>query len=618
MYLNRNRIFFLRGRMVCGGILLGLLLFLSGCVRDESPEGDQAGMGRLRFALSTASSHDASTRVMDESAINDLYLLVYDASHQLLKREYYSSPLASPSDLTLSVRSGSGYTVYGIANTGDESLFSDVSSIRTEEGLKTFTTSALSSWNSIEGSNYMLMSGSVAGVTVLASSSNPSNPVSTCSLSLKRLAAKVALDVGIAAGSNVTISGYRIYGIPKKSYYIAHPLSTEENVDGVDTQTTRAEDACLPANGGDWTDSGELTPTSGTSINTSFYMYENRPGVNTAITAQLQKVKANVPASPADSAAYVVIYGKAPGYVSLSWKIYLGANNTTNFNIKRNCTYTCTVTLKPNDSDVRINYNKLIWAGSNIYWDGTKLTFDPAPVDPTNPTAQELINMQKQGVCFQWGSLIGISLSSTYVTYTPTYNSGNPTGSTWSEGATTWGTFYLADAGSDYGQTNTFLNDAAQNTDADYAAYKGDICQYLSKTGAVSGRWRMPTAKEYNSAGVADTTLVSWTSTSTPWAYFGSFDDQISNVNAQGTISIPSGGTYTVNGASSSYPASGYRNIVGKSRMVGQGGFYWSSSAGSSTDGYYLGFNSSYVYSAYFNNRQYGVAVRCVQNKSGT
>jgi uncharacterized protein (TIGR02145 family) len=342
-------------------------------------------------------------------------------------------------------------------------------------------------------------------------------------------------------------------------------------------------------------------------------MYENRPGVNTAITTQSNKIKANVPSTPADSAAYVIIYGKASGYTSLSWKIYLGANNTTNFNMKRNSQYTYAITLKPNDIDTRIQYKELIWAGSNIYWNGSKLTFDAAPVDPANSTTQELANQKKQGVAFLWSSLVGISLSSTYVTYTPAYNSTTPSSSTWSTGSSTYANIaYFTDDVADGSQTNTFLNDAARNTDANYVAYKGDICQYLSKTGAVSGSWRMPTAKEFNSAGLADNASVSWTTATTPWAKFGDFSS--TSGNAQGTTSLSSGGTYTVNGSSSKFPASGCRNSVGTLGSVGQTGYYWSTSARSSTYGYYLRFNSNYVFPAYAYNRQYGLAVRCVQN----
>jgi uncharacterized protein (TIGR02145 family) len=569
-----------------------MLGFMSGCAQesDSFTGGDESAVAVIRLDVRPNTPSDISTRTVDETTIHDLHILVYNSAGELTGQSYLT---ATP--YTVTARSGTGCKIYAIANTGDASLFSGTVA-DTEEKLKNLTAN-ISSWNEITSSSYLLMAGSKA-IDIVAGESTL-----TDGMTVKRLVAKVTLDVGIASGSGVTISGYRIYGVPQKSYYVPRPLSTEENA--MDTQTTRAGDASLPANSEDWTDSGDITLSDVTSFNTTFYMYENRQGVNTAITTQNDKIKANVPATPADSAAYVIIYGKASGYTFLSWKIYLGANNTTNFNIKRNSQYTYTITLKPNDTDTRITYKKsgTVWAGSNIYWDGTKLTFDTETTDANN---------QKQGVCFQWGSLRGISLNSSYVTYTPNYNSGNPTESTWTQGATTWGVFYLTDPGSDYTQTNTFLNDAVQNTDANYAAYKGDICQYLSKTGAVSGSWRMPTVKEFNSEDLADNASVSWTTATTPWAKFGDFASTSGNADGQSAIS--NGGTYTVDGSSSKFPASGYRNTDGTLLSVGQYGIYWSSSAYSSTYGYYLTFSSSYVSPAHYSYRQYGFTVRCVQN----
>ena len=65
------------------------------------------------------------------------------------------------------------------------------------------------------------------------------------------------------------------------------------------------------------------------------------------------------------------------------------------------------------------------WAGSNIYWDGSKLTFDTAISNDSD---------LKQGVHFRWGSLIGIpssgnSAPSAY--YIPIYNPTSPQNSTW-------------------------------------------------------------------------------------------------------------------------------------------------------------------------------------------
>ncbi|TWV14417.1 DUF4906 domain-containing protein [Bacteroidaceae bacterium HV4-6-C5C] len=581
-------------------------LFTS-CTDEASvTEFSQGKDAVIRFQINADTPKDATTRSVDEDKISDLHILVYNSAGELTGKSYTTF---SGTTYTVSVlaRSGTGCKIYAIANTGSPALF-DGAVAGTEDKLKAMTTN-LATWatfNATSGTVYLPMSGSVTTDISAGTSSLQGG------ITVKRLMARITLNVGVAAGSGITISGYRVYGIPGRSYYVPHPLATEEQT--IDAQTTRAVDASLPANSGDWINSGLVSLANVTSFSGNFYMYENRAGVNAGITAQNQKIKANVPATPADSAAYVMIYGRSSTYTSLSWKIYLGANNTGNFNIKRNNQYTYTITLKPTESDTRIIFKKLVWAGSNIYWNGSKLTFDPSPVNPANPTTQELANMKKQGVAFRWGSLVGISLSTTYVTYTPTYNSAVPANSTWSTGSNAYTNIaYITDNVLNGGQNNTFLNDVAQNTDANYAAYKGDICQYLSKTGTVSGSWRMPTSKEFNPGGVIDNASVAWTTSSTPWAKFGSF--AVESSNAQGTTQLSSGGKYMINGNSSSFPAPGYRNYTdGTLYVVGSYGYYWSCSGNGSTSAYYFYFYDNDLLPAMASSRQYGFAIRCVQN----
>jgi hypothetical protein len=596
--------------------LLSLLFLLSGCLAEDiSDEKKEAPMGILRFELSADGPSRADTRsTVNESTINDIHLLVYNADNVLIGHKYFTSPTGSPVSLQMTVRAGSGYTVYGIANTGNSGLFSS-SAVATKAGLEVQTTALLSSYNDIGNGSYLLMSGSATNLAVNASSSGSA---SACSLSLKRLAAKVTLNVSIVDGSGITLSGYRIYGLPRKSYYIAHPLVTTEEI-ADDTNTSRAMDACLPASSGDWTDSGQITLSNVTSFNTSFYMYENRAGVNSSITAQKNKIKANAPGTPADSAAYVVIYGKGTGYSSLSWKIYLGTNNTSNFNMKRNWQYTYTIKLKVNESDTRITYKKSsIWAGSNLYWDGTKLTFD---------IEETAANNKKQGVFFMWGSLIGISpngannssYGSSVVLYIPpsggTLNSGTSWTNTTTGSSMGWTTKipYMT-SGNSTDQTNTYLNDAAQNTDDNYKAYVGDICQYLSKTGAVSGSWRMPTVKELNTTNTNAGGGIGWGTTgTTTWANYGTYPGTSSG-NADGQTPISWGAVYTVNGVSTSFPASGCRNYDNGTLIgVGQSGYCWSSSS-NGTYAFSLAFYNSFVLSANYYYRQYGLPVRCVRN----
>lgn len=249
----------------------------------------------------------------------------------------------------------------------------------------------------------------------------------------------------------------------------------------------------------------------------------------------------------------------------------------------------------------------LVWAGSNIYWDGTQLTFDETVVDAG--AGSDL----KQGVFFKWGSLVGVSPSLSYVTYTPIYVMGGA--SSWISGTTPYNSildFYGANI-SGGGQTNTYLNDTQQNTDFMYLTSRGDICKYLSKTGAVEGNWRMPTGADFNAAGIAEHAMVGWSTNSLPWSRFGTFAT-VSGAEADGTTLVGSGGTYTVGHAVSRFPASGYRDHNGMLLSIGTYGNNWSSSIFTGTDmAFHMVFVFSGFYPVYYFNRRYGFPVRCVR-----
>ena len=70
--------------------------------------------------------------------------------------------------------------------------------------------------------------------------------------------------------------------------------------------------------------------------------------------------------------------------------------------------------------------------------------------------------------------------------------------------------------------------------------------------------------------------------------------------------------TSRINGNSIFFPASGYRKGTGLHNR-GSNGSFWSASLYSQAGGYYLYFNASEVYPAYYNPRYYGFPVRAVQ-----
>ena len=318
-----------------------VLICMNGCTTDATPyvQNGEGELAVVRLDVRANTPDNISTRVLDENTIHDLHILVYNSSGELTGKNYKTS-----APYTVTARSGTNCTIYAIANTGNSTLF-DGTVASTEQKLKDLTTN-ITLWSDLTSSDYLLMAGSKESVTIAAGES-----ILTDGMTVSRLAAKVNLAIGVAAGSGITITNYQICSLPVNSYYMNRPLTTEASQTDTAGETGTEPNATSTA--AHWTNSGLIDAGGASSVNTTFYMFENRRGVNSSIAAQSQKIKANAP----DSATYVVINGETLGYKA-TWKVYLGANNTTNFNVKRNCSYTYDITLKRNDVDTRVNITK--------------------------------------------------------------------------------------------------------------------------------------------------------------------------------------------------------------------------------------------------------------------
>jgi hypothetical protein len=274
--------------------------------------------------------------------------------------------------------------------------------------------------------------------------------------------------------------------------------------------------------------------------------------------------------------------------------------------------YTLTVDLKDTE---------LIIAGSNIYWDGTKLTFD-------GPGASE--NMQlKQGLFFKWGSLVGISPALTNGSdaysvdtpvYTPEYNSGSPSWNTTTTYAA-WNDIpyvddnYPVSPAVNADRTEHYLTDNARNTAAQWNAKKGDICRYLSENGfGPGGNWRMPTSADFV-VTQASWGLGWWTRLDGAW-------NDISltfPTNSDGTtVMAGCGGGKFRNGI---FPLSGDRQlgVMPRAEDVGEMGMYWCSTVARGGD-----VSAASAYTMYLRKdirsgnlaqvRYAALSVRCVKN----
>jgi hypothetical protein len=193
------------------------------------------------------------------------------------------------------------------------------------------------------------------------------------------------------------------------------------------------------------------------------------------------------------------------------------------------------------------------WAYSNIYWNGSKLTFDKSAASASVPTSNTY-----QGVMFKWGSLIGVAPSNAQTEaeldevalYIPNVNNGTwdmtkTVGShdLWDDKPKTWDNIpYVTTAsGLRYGGMDMHNYDNDENylyENDDFDNYKGDICSYLT-----GGGWRMPNLAELGRPQDYSAFV----------NYGGSY-----SVNAMGTGLFMPGRTYASASGSIFFPASGY------------------------------------------------------------
>jgi hypothetical protein len=321
---------------------------------------------------------------------------------------------------------------------------------------------------------------------------------------------------------------------------------------------------------------------------------------------------------------------------------------------------------------LRISFKNLVWAKSNIYWvkTGTYDDDEDSVADGdvgylTFDTTDEG-NQGYQGVFFKYGSLVGISptlttsihdtpqdISVDTPVYLPTYHAGSPATSTWrsptispytkagweppqsgvaSNGAATIP--YLDGSYDDTENTrnSTFAMDAARNTKEMYEGMRGDICQYLSKTGAVSGNYRLPMSSEFG------TTNSVWNSSNpTTVAVAGGWTKGLINASWN-TYDVPQNDAGKPDGIADLtdalennankilgfvkntamdviLPASGSRSSTGVLDVVGTAGFYWTGSI-RGIDGRnsrMMYFTQGMIYLEMSQFRSHGYAVRCLK-----
>ncbi len=313
-------------------------LFICGCTDDSMVSvtsiPDKDSIAVISLKIKQRISDLVKTRAFDDSSISNLYILVYNDEGNLIGYKHLSS-YTSPNEIEMDVLAGTNCTIYAIANLGSAPVLTG-GNVDTESAFKALMCGPITTLGGVISNERLTMSGSITGVTLLGKGGvNYINTVGPINIS--RLVSRSTFNVTAIPGINIT--GYSIKNLPKYEYLVARPNANESSADdiavGDDAQVSERFD---------------IPTVSTTSIsNLTFYTFENRRGGRVSVnggtgTPSEQNEKAMY--APA-YATYLEVYAtgtpastdERARFLSATYRIYLGADNCKNYNVKRNTSY---------------------------------------------------------------------------------------------------------------------------------------------------------------------------------------------------------------------------------------------------------------------------------------
>ena len=317
----RNKIIFLLG---------GLLLTLASCTKDEGAAVPQGGEPcPVTFRIETEPTEGIVSAGLPDTRISrpiqDVNFHVYGDSG-LVRSGYTASAFVPTMNLVPGI-----YRIYVIANAG--SSFGQMD----EAELLRYTTPVTAPDGFVQG-DAMYLSG-MQTVTV-------AGPV-TCRIVLRRLAAKIDLNVRI---DDALEGACLVHVMPGNAPAFC-------SVFGENRLTAQDPQLEFPY--------ADLTPGALRTFTMSYYQYENLAGSVGSITDPADRIDGKAP----PTASYVSIRVLWDG-AYWDYKVYLGSNSTTDFNVRRNTIYNnYNITIEGvNADDLRISTTEY------IFWVGRKLS----------------------------------------------------------------------------------------------------------------------------------------------------------------------------------------------------------------------------------------------------
>ena len=283
-------------------------VLLTGCDKRTEPQGNVSGADPCRIVFTAISLAETKAASTDETSIADVNVWAFHESSG------NATHLYSPSGATLPVVEllPGTYRIYTVANCGKDLGEIDETALQ-----------ALSASFSGEITSGTLLPMAARSVIEVSASASVSLPV-------ERLVAKLSVSVSVAPAlqGSLILESVQMLSIPDRCLYFSDNRAVN------------------PASSIDYT----ARIVSGNSFVRDYYLPENLAGVNSSIVSERQKDKAHAP-SGASWLRIEARHNDRP----VTYCVYLGANNTTDFNVARNTVQHLNVTLNGSEpSDLRI------------------------------------------------------------------------------------------------------------------------------------------------------------------------------------------------------------------------------------------------------------------------
>lgn len=287
--------------------ILPLLAMMSSCIKDEMADCPSYG-DEVRFTLQVQEEGvQYVTRATDEQTVRDVNLFLYDPRGVLPARHFYVESGA----VECSVLPGR-YEAYAVAN-----VHRDMGE-KTREELHAVQLPSVTKYETLP----------MSGHTTFSVEDRMSAPVIT----VRRTVAKIVC--------NVSFGKYVVTALTLQSVQVMNAAASTKLFD--EEQTAGS---FITIN------STEIGTSEGRKASRTFYLLENCRGDVPSITTQQQKCAANAP----QGATFVRIKAQRDGK-QLTFDVYLGENNTSNFDVRRNTVQTLDIRIVgENEVDARIH-----------------------------------------------------------------------------------------------------------------------------------------------------------------------------------------------------------------------------------------------------------------------